>query len=240
MRRLLLLVPAALILGSALLGDAPLAAQNKKEAPIVPPREGKSETIKLFDGKDLDGWEGNDKLWSVKDGVIVGANTDPVKVSTYLLTKRKFTDFRLKFAAKLVKSEMHSGIAMWGKVAPDKGDPYTYAGHLVMFPSGWGMYDLYGRNGLPVDGGPAKKVGKQHDWNDIDIIAQGNRVRVVANGVLVVDWRDPEPDRIKEAPIGLQLHSNNVPQEVQFKGLVLTTFPDVKDLPEKIGEKVKE
>ena len=44
----------------------------------------------------------------------------------------------------------------------------------------------------------------------------------------VLDWRDPEPDRIKEAPIGLQLHSNNEPQEVQFKDLVLTTFPEDK------------
>jgi hypothetical protein len=26
---------------------------------------------------------------------------------------------------------------------------------------------------------------------------------------------------------------------MQFKDLVLTTFPDVKDLPEKIGDKVK-
>ena len=77
---------------------------------------------------------------------------------------------------------MHSGIAFWGRIAPEQGDPYTYAGHLVMFPSGWGMYDLYGRNGLPVDGGPAKKVGKQHDWNDLEILAQGNRVRVAVNG----------------------------------------------------------
>lgn len=228
----------SLVLAFVLSATLPLAAQ-KKDAPVVPPREGKSETIKLFNGKDLEGWEGNDKLWSVKDGVIVGKNTEPVKVSTYLLTKRKFTDFRLKLAAKLAQSEMHSGVAFWGRQAPDKGDPHTYAGHLVMFPSGWGMYDLFGRNGLPVDGGPAKKVGKQHDWNDIDIIAQGNRVRVVANGVLVVDWRDPEPDRIKEAPIGLQLHSNSVPQEMQFKDLVITTFPEVKDLPDKIGEKVK-
>ena len=53
------------------------------------------------------------------------------------------------------------------------------------------MYDLFGRNGLPVDGGPAKKVGKQHDWNDIEILAQGNRVRVAVNGAAVVDWRDP-------------------------------------------------
>jgi len=102
---------------------------------------------------------------------------------------------------------------------------YTYAGHLVMFPSGWGMFDLFGRGGLPVNGAPAKKVGKQHDWNDLEILAQGNRVRVAVNGVQVVDWRDPEPNRIKEGPIGLQLHSNKVPQEVHFKDLTLTTFP---------------
>ena len=73
----------------------------------------------------------------------------------------------------------------------------------------------------------------------MEIYAQGNRIRLVANGVLVVDWRDPEPDRIKEGPIGLQLHSNKVPQEVQFKGLVLTTFPDDKKLEgKKVGDQV--
>src|SRR5438105_13240543 len=98
-------------------------AQEKKsppkEAPVVPPREGKSETIKLFNGKSLDGWEGYEDLWSVKDGVIVAKNSQPITVSTYLLTKRKFTDFRLVFAAKLVESEMHSGVALWGQVKPD-------------------------------------------------------------------------------------------------------------------------
>ena len=137
------------------------------------------QVIELFNGKNLDGWEGNMDLWSVENGEIVGKNTMPVPVSTYLLTKRKFSDFRLTGTVKLMKSEMHSGFAFWGRIAPDHGDKYTYAGHLVMFPSGWGMYDLYGRNGLPVDGGPAKKVGKQHDWNDMEILAQGNRVRVV-------------------------------------------------------------
>ena len=215
------------------------AAQDKKAAPkggpVVPPRQGKSETIKLFDGKSLAGWEGYTDLWSVKDGVIVAKNTQPLKYSTYLLTKNKYSDFRLTFAAKLVESEMHSGVAFWGEVYPKADgkvqDPktdrteYTYKGHLVMFPSNWGMYDLFGRNGLKVDGAPAKKVGKQHDWNDIEILAQGNRVRVAVNGTQVVDWRDPEPERIKEGPIGLQLHSNKVPQEVHFKGLVLETFP---------------
>jgi hypothetical protein len=222
----------ALVVGAALLAVAPApltAGKDKgKPAPEIPPRQGKFETIQLFNGKDLEGWEGHEHLWSVKDKVIVAKNTEPIKVSTYLLTKRKFTDFRLVCRAKLVQSEMHSGIAFWGRNAPEKGDRYTYAGHLVMFPTGWGMYDLFGRNGLPVDGRPAKKVGKQHDWNDLEVLAQGNRVRVAVNGHAVVDWRDPEPDRIKEGPIGLQLHSNTVPQEVHFADLVLTTFPEEK------------
>jgi hypothetical protein len=211
-----------------------------KEAPVVAPKTGEGETVKLFDGKTLNGWEGYADLWSVKDGVIVAKNTGPLKYSTYLLTKKKYTDFRLTFAAKLVESEMHSGVSFWGEVYPKADgkvtDPkadrseHTYKGHLVMFPSGWGMYDLFGRNGLPVNGAAAKKVGKQHDWNDIEILAQGNRVRVAVNGTAVVDWRDPEPERIKEGPIGLQLHSNKVPQEIHFKGLELETFPKKDEL----------
>lgn len=230
-----LLTPLLLVAVAYASGQDKKDPPKKKEAPLVKPREGKSETIKLFDGKTLAGWEGYSDLWSVKDGAIVAKNTDPLKYSTYLLTKNKYTDFRLTFAAKLVESEMHSGVAFWGEVWPKADgkvtDPkkdrseYTYKGHLVMFPTGWGMYDLFGRNPLPVDGGPAKKVGKQHDWNDIEILAQGNRVRVAVNGTAVVDWRDPEPERIKEGPIGLQLHSNKVPQEIHFKGLVLETFP---------------
>jgi hypothetical protein len=233
--RTLLVLSLALFVGSAAARqkkDPP----PKKEAPVVKPREGKSETINLFDGKTLDGWEGYSDLWSVKDGVIVAKNTQPLKYSTYLLTKGKYTDFRLTFAFKLLPgSETHSGVSFWGEVWPKADgkvkDPktdrseHTYKGHLVMFPTGYGMYDLFGRAGLGVDGGPAKKVGKQHDWNEIEILAQGNRVRVAINGTQVVDWRDPKPETIKEGPIGLQLHSNPTPQELHWKGLVLETFP---------------
>jgi hypothetical protein len=229
MRRNFLASFAILALFGALKG-----ADEKKKADevVVPPKKGDSKKIDLFDGKSLEGWQGYKDLWSVKDGEIVGHNEKPLTFSTYLLTNDKYTDFRLTFSAKLVQSEMHSGIAFWGEVKPDVSkEPekdrtmHTYAGHLVMFPSGYGLYDLFGRSGLPVDGEPAKKVGKQHDWNDIEILAQGNRIRVAVNGTQVVDWRDPEPKRIKEGPIGLQLHSNTEPQEVRFKGLKLETFP---------------
>lgn len=225
------LIAALAMAGIGLCGTQ-AGAQKKEKAPEIPPKQGKSETIKLFNGTNLDGWEGFEDLWSVKDGVIVAKNTMPLTFSTYLLTKKNYSDFRLIFAAKLVESEMHSGVCFWGEVKPSVSKmpekdrtKYTYAGHLVMFPSDWGMYDLFGRNGLKVDGKPAKAVGKQHDWNDIEILAQGNRVRVAVNGSAVVDWRDPEPKRIKEGPIGLQLHSNKVNQEIHFKGLELTTFP---------------
>jgi len=214
--------PFALLAAALLLPAAPAPAVAA-EPPASAPRL--SETITLFDGKTLDGWEGHADRWSVRDGAIVGRNDTPVKVSTYLLTKRTFTDFRLRLKAKLVESEMHTGVAIWGRNAPEHGDRYTYAGHLVMFPSGWGLYDLFGRNGIAVDAEPAKKVGRQHDWNDLEVLAVGDRIRLAANGAAVLDWRDPLPDRIKAAPIGLQLHSNAVPQEVQFKDLVLETFP---------------
>ncbi len=238
MRSWLLATACLAGLALVLLPTPEAASADKDKTTEVPPRKGKSEKVKLFNGENLDGWEGYEDLWSVKDGVIVAKNTKPLKFSTYLLTKKKYTDFRLVFSAKLVESEMHSGVAFWGEVRPSVSkEPekdrtkYTYAGHLVMFPSGWGMYDLFGREGrLGVDGGPAKKVGKQHDWNDIEVLAQGNRVRVGVNGHAVVDWRDPEPNRIKEGPIGLQLHSNNVPQEIHFKGLELTTFPEEERL----------
>jgi hypothetical protein len=211
--------------------------QEKKQPPVVPPREGKSETMKLFDGKSLDGWEGYTDLWSVNDGVIVAKNTEPLSVSTYLVTKQKFSDFRLTFSAKLVTSEMHSGVAIWGQLIVPKGvkdakkekAEFTYQGQLVMFPSGYGLWDLYRRDGginpSQAIRDVAIKAGKQHDWNDMEILAQGNRIRFAVNGKAVLDWRDPQPDLIKEGPIGLQLHSNKEAQEVQFKGLEVETFP---------------
>jgi hypothetical protein len=233
------LFPAlAVALGLAMAASTVPASDKDKDVPVVPPREGKSETAKLFDGKTLDGWDGDKNLWSVDNGEIVGRSPGALGASTYLTTKKTYTDFRLLVTGKLVVSETHSGICFWGKSAPAKGDEFpkapeksidfTYGGHLVMFPSGWGMWDLYRREGgLGVDPEPGKKAGKdkQHDWNELEILAQGNRIRVAANGTQIIDWRDPKPELIHEAPIGLQLHSNKDAEEVRFKDITVTTFP---------------
>jgi hypothetical protein len=122
---------------------------------------------------------------------------------------------------------MHSGISLWGKNVEKKGDAFSYQGHLVMFPSNYGYYDLYRRNSVYKDKDKvAKKSGKQHDWNRMEILAIGNRIRHVINGKLVADWSDPKPELCETGPIGLQLHSNKVPQEFHFRGLILTVNPE--------------
>ena len=185
--------------------------------------------ISLFNGKDLDGWVGfKDKYFTVEDGIIVGRNSqeNAPKSSTYLLTKKTFGNFRLIFESRLVTSEMHSGIAFWGKPVKREEGPFTFQGHLVMYPSAYGYYDLFGRNSVFKDTlGVAQKVGKQHDWNRMEILASGHRIRHVVNGRLVADWSDPQPETCVVGPIGLQLHSNKVAQEVQWRGLILSENP---------------
>ena len=103
------------------------------------------EPVHLFNGEDLSGWEGQiEKYFSVQDGVIVARNTaeNAPAASTYLLTENEYRNFRLIFEAKLVTSEMHSGISLWGATIEKAGDPWSYTGHLVMFPSNYGYWDL--------------------------------------------------------------------------------------------------
>ncbi|MDX1947236.1 MAG: DUF1080 domain-containing protein [Pirellulaceae bacterium] len=192
--------------------------------------------VALFNGKDFTGWEGNTgeagtpKYFSIKEGVIVARNEkeNAPKVSNYLLTKKNYRNFRLLLEGKLVESGMHSGVAMWGKKFDKDGQPYSYQGHLVMFPSGWGFYDLFRRNSIYKDDGRARKADNVGGWNKMEILAMGNRIRLAVNGQLVADWEDPKPELCGEGPLGLQLHSNSVAQEVHFRGLILSENPEDK------------
>jgi hypothetical protein len=203
-----------------------LSDWSKAQVEKLPENE---KAIELFNGKDLTGWQGQtEKYFSVHDGIIVAKNDadNAPKASTYLMTEQKFRNFRLIFEAKLVTSEMHSGISLWGKAVEKEGDPFSYQGHLVMFPSGYGYWDLYRRNSIYQDKDQvAKKQGQQHDWNRMEILATGERIQFALNGKKVADWTDPQPELCEEGPLGLQLHSNSVPQEIHFRGLILSENP---------------
>ncbi len=77
----------------------------------------------LFNGKDLSGWTGNPKLWSVKDGVIHGQTTPEYKLkhNTFLVyTNAEFANFELRFSYKIVpnndKTFGNSGVQYRSKV----------------------------------------------------------------------------------------------------------------------------
>lgn len=208
------------------LAAAPTAWADDWAATVKFPESEKA--VKLFNGKDFTGWEGHtDKYFKIRDGVIIARNEkeNAPKVSTYLLTTKKYRNFRLVLEGKLVESAMHSGVAIWGKKHEVGDEKNSYQGHLVMFPSGWGFYDLYRRNSIYKDDGRAKKADNK-GWNKMEILAIGSRIRLAVNGQEVADWTDPKPELCGEGPIGLQLHSNMVPQEVHFRGLILAENPE--------------
>ena len=73
----------------------------------------------IFNGKDLQGWEGDPTLWSVENGAIVGRTTDdnPIKNNTFLIWKDgKVGDFRLTFEYKIEGG--NSGVQYRSNTAP--------------------------------------------------------------------------------------------------------------------------
>jgi len=59
--------------------------------------------VSIFDGRTLDGWDGNPKFWRVEDGAIVGEST-PERPSgnSYIVYRRmEAKDFTLKFEIKV-------------------------------------------------------------------------------------------------------------------------------------------
>lgn len=211
------------------------AAADEKDWSSTVKFPASEKPVNLFNGKDLEGWEGNtgeggtQKYFMVQDGEIVARNEkeNAPKISNYLLTKKNYRDFRLVFEGKLAESQMHSGIALWGKKYDKNGEKNSYQGHLVMFPTHWGFWDLYRRNSIYKDDGRAQKADNK-GWNKMEILAIGHRIRLAVNGQEVADWEDPMPELCGEGPIGLQLHSNSVPQEVRFRGLILSENPEDK------------
>ena len=190
----------------------------------------KTETIQhLFNGKDLSGWSGDETRWSVKHGMIRGANDDKVTSSTYLFTAKKYRNFRMLFEVKQTMSDkhstMHSAVAALGEQFTDAGEnKFGFKGPLLMFCHDWGIWDAHRRNRVaPV--GRGNELEKKGEWNQIEILVRGDRIRFAANGEEVFDFTD-KPEMLQACQLGLQLHSNGQPQEYHFRSLLLTEEPE--------------
>ena len=202
----------------------------------------------IFNGKDLNGWDGNPKLWSVKDGAITGQTTadNPAKGNTFLIwTNGTVGDFELRCSFKLVPGDAqgfaNSGIQYRSKVVDpanwvvggyqaDMEAGKTYTGILyeerfrgIMAERGqkvvWDKDDKKQVVGSVGDAAAIEASLKKGDWNEYVIIAKGNHLQQFVNGKQTIDVTDEcEAKRAMSGVLALQLHAGS-PMMAQFKNI---------------------
>ncbi|MBI5684143.1 MAG: DUF1080 domain-containing protein [Verrucomicrobia bacterium] len=147
--------------------------------------------VPLFNGKNLDGWQGATEVYAVEDGKLVCTKHGPgEKESTNknLFTTKEYADFILRFEFKLepganngvaVRSPLEGHIAEVGmeiQILDDSAEcyknlaPHQYHGSIYLL--------------APAKRGHLKPVG---EWNNEEIMFQGRRARITLNGVVIVE-----------------------------------------------------
>jgi hypothetical protein len=104
----------------------------------------------LFNGKNLDGWDGDPRLWSVRDGMIVGS-TENAKLThnEFLISKQSFGNFVLRAECKL--RNHNSGIQFRSEALPE----WVVRGYQADMAQDnyWGcIYEEKGTRGILVNG----------------------------------------------------------------------------------------
>lgn len=202
--------------------------------------------VKLFNGQDLTGWDGNPKFWSVREEAITGQTTaeNPAEGNTFLIWRQgELDDFELRLSYRIVGH--NSGIQYRSK---DLGN-WVVGGYQADFEAGDTysgiLYEERGRGILAQRGqktviDPNGKVEeivrlsdsaelqaniKKEDWNDYRIIARGNYLVHMINGRVTADVSDEQVSaRAMSGILALQLHAGP-PMTVQFKNIRLKRLP---------------
>ncbi len=148
--------------------------------------EKKQGFVSLFDGSNLDNWVGNKEGYHIEDGAIV---VDPSHGGGgNLYTKDEYADFSYKFEFQLTPGA-NNGI---GIRAPLTGDAAYVGMEIQVLDSEHEMYknlQIYQYHGsvygvIPARRGFLKPTG---EWNQEEIIAKGNSIKVILNGQVIVD-----------------------------------------------------
>jgi hypothetical protein len=182
--------------------------------------------VKLFNGKDLSGWQVNEggKLdkWDAADGILFTKGSG----GGWLMTEDEYTDFELLLEFKLPKAG-NSGVALRSAL---KGQPHLDAGmEIQILDDPWYLDEKNYKPGLkqtqrcgsiygvvPPSKEALKPVG---EWNKYRIVAKGRHISIELNGTTIVDANlDDHKEQAKEhsgmlrtkGHIGLQSHDGRV------------------------------
>jgi hypothetical protein len=226
------------LLCAALAGGEVATAQSGQAA----------EFVSLFNGKDLSGWDGDSRLWSVQEGAIVGETSsgNPIDENTFLIwTGGVLKDFELRISYRLVNHNSgiqyrsrdlgltdgrRNGWAVGGYQA-DMDEANRYTGILYEERGRGIMANVGQKVTVKADGGKAveqtadaqgvRAAIKAGAWNEYVIICRGNRIIHRINGVTTADVTDEEDSkRALEGILALQLHKGPA-MRVEFKAILL-------------------
>jgi hypothetical protein len=176
-----------------------------------------SEFQPLFNGENLDGWEGDAELWSVRDGMIVGESPG-IDHNAFLVAKEEYGDFELRLEFRLVGGEGNSGVQFRSRQQPDS--PQVEGFQADIGPKYFGcLYDEARRDVMLAPAPKSlSKVLKPDGWNDYRIRAVGDGVTLTLNGLQTVDYTEPEEEIPRTGILALQVHSGP-PMTIEFRNL---------------------
>ncbi|HAA67541.1 MAG TPA: DUF1080 domain-containing protein [Planctomycetaceae bacterium] len=180
---------------------------------------------RLFDGKTLSGWEGDQKLFRVVDGVIVaGSLKQPIPRNEFLCTRKTYENFELRLQARLRGKGNNAGIQFRSRRIPNNHEVIGYQcdmGSTSEFKNIWGwLYDESRRRTFLARpaGNKAAHLFKPNDWNELRIRCQGQRIQIWLNGVQTIDYSEPDKRINRRGVIGLQIHGGAA-SEASYKDI---------------------
>ncbi|GMW00002.1 MAG: glycosyl hydrolase [Candidatus Hydrogenedentota bacterium] len=193
--------------------------------------------VPIFNGKDLNGWwiRGENKdAYYVKDGNLVVTGKEG---GDWIFTNEEYGDFVLRYEYRCVSGEGNSGV---GIRAPKEGNPAFDGFEIQVIRAGWET--PYQRAGALYSVVPPKVEADKPfgEWNSVEILCAGARVRTLLNGQELYDikvtdytkdteteeWQKPADTRPLKGFIGLQDHSD----EVWFRNLRVKALPDTAEV----------
>ncbi|MBN1507896.1 MAG: DUF1080 domain-containing protein [Sedimentisphaerales bacterium] len=184
--------------------------------------ESEAAGVALFDGKTLDGWEGNLDYFRVEDGAIVaGDRTKATPRNEFLCTRKAYSDFELRLKVKLIgdPGSANAGIQIRSRRIPNHNEMIGY--QADMGQQYWGcLYDESRRNKILAQPDPQqlREILKVGDWNEYVIRCVGPRVQLWLNGVQTVDYTEPDASLEQTGLIGVQIHAGP-PAEAWYRDI---------------------
>jgi len=176
--------------------------------------------VSLFDGRTFAGWEGNEKVFRIADGAIIGGSLqEKVARNEFLCTTKEYGDFELRLKFKVLGKGANAGVQFRTKRIPNHHEVIGYQADLG---DGWwgSLYDESRRRKIlaKADAEAVNKVLKRDDWNEYLIRAQGRNIQLFINGLKTVDYTEPDEAIEQKGVIAVQIHGGP-PSEASYKDL---------------------